>query len=1203
MIDNRIPLPKGTVLIGESGIRYTLTESSVGKGGNSLVYPAVREGSGRLFAIKECFPLSDEHEFIRRNWVVCAEEDSGTAAKYLEARKAGMALENEVGQAIANCTGRAIAPWETLHAQKLIVDGNTFDATGGAFVVMERAKETIGEGEGSRSSIRGWSFRELMEECERPRQEGYPLRSGGLPSPYVTVRIMEELLKPLRDIHRAGYIHGDVQDGNLFFMGPDLEAGDIGVGQLLDFGNARPIGRDGLTPAITDRHVFSTPGYWSPEILTGNDGTLRLSPATDVYSAGCMLLYLIKGMSFKDSWGMDFALCDSLVGPVTRRRVEQRGFKRDAACLVVKVLDKALAQDPKDRYGDAGEMLKEICALKKLVQPPRFRLPANLSRSPYFVEQSRDRELARLREELDAGKHPLWIWGIWGIGKTELAMEFARRQMERGMDAHLVSFRGTMKETILHMDFSGYQFQHDGRGDATEQEYRERLDILKEGYEGSLLIIDNFECEGTDIAQLQQEEAYRDIAGLNLHLLFTTRTRPDRVTPELQPLGEDDAIALYESIAEIGSGEREDVLALLREVRCHPLAVELSAHAVENDWGEGNVSPKILLSKFRSGRIAQLDGVSGSREEVGIYTHIRSLFTVFNLDDSYREVLCHTTLLPLDGMDAGVFLSGEAGPLKTQLKKLEGHGWIRRGRENLLWIHPLVRTVFKNELKPTDKDCDGFLSSLWERIEERHLLDMDICRQSAELFTRAAFDLENGRGDYSAHAGHCSFAIGQTAQAFLHANETIQIREALQPCDDRALASAYNDAGAIALAMFDGEEALVYFTKALTILKTYPDCAELADVYINLGTVYSELEDYESAIEYGRKALKILESTPQKNKFLLPSAHNVLALALAGAKNYGEAIWHMDAAIGLSEALMPNGHPSLAALYCNAGNVYGLAGDFSKALELLKKGVRLQEELLPWDHADIIASYMTLAEVYRLLGEEAEAGRYACKASEATQSKKRDMWRGILNNSMRILEQAEGTMSKESLAQRYRSVAEAHRQLGSYEEATEYIGKAIHELAAGTSDPMQQVLNFATASDIWNDRKDCDTALSYAEQAFQMVTEHFPEDYDNRSTYALKVGGMYRKQKKSEQALAYYQSAVSYQMKCPYPDRSMIQIAQTAVGNILTEMGRYDEGKKCLKEVFDARSSALPEFHADVREAAALLENVDRRIAEATTEK
>ena len=85
---------------------------------------------------------------------------------------------------------------------------------------------------------------------------------------------------------------------------PDPQNADIGVGQLLDFGNAFKIEPDGKTLPI--ENIFSTSGYWSPEILSSKGG-LRFTRATDIYSAGCLMLYLLKGMRYKKVYGKNLA--------------------------------------------------------------------------------------------------------------------------------------------------------------------------------------------------------------------------------------------------------------------------------------------------------------------------------------------------------------------------------------------------------------------------------------------------------------------------------------------------------------------------------------------------------------------------------------------------------------------------------------------------------------------------------------------------------------------------------------------------------------------------------------------------------------------------------------------------------------------------------------------------------------------------------
>lgn len=384
IVDNRTPLPVGTEIISASGVSYKIKDTPVSFGGSALIYRAQRKGSLRNFILKECYPRSKEFDFVRdpESWLVRPADDA--AEKFFDLVKTNMRRENQIGQLIANQTGRTVAAWENINAVTFVLDGRAFDASKSFFIVFEEVGGT---------KYSGWFLKDLLDECAKSAQNDAPLRRGGLPAPQTAAAVMEELLKALRDIHRAGYVHGDINDANFFLMGCDPSNGDIGVGQLLDFGNAFKLEADGKTLPI--ENIFSTAGYWSPEILE-SEGALRLSAATDVYSAGCLMLYLFKGMRYKKACGRTLAKNFSATTFVPLKKIIQCGYRREAAILFSKILAKALAHNPADRYKDAGEMLKDIIFLKKIIAPPKFNLSPNLSRSPYFVKGSRDKELARL---------------------------------------------------------------------------------------------------------------------------------------------------------------------------------------------------------------------------------------------------------------------------------------------------------------------------------------------------------------------------------------------------------------------------------------------------------------------------------------------------------------------------------------------------------------------------------------------------------------------------------------------------------------------------------------------------------------------------------------------------------------------------------------------------------------------------------------
>jgi serine/threonine protein kinase len=117
----------------------------------------------------------------------------------------------------------------------------------------------------------------LVMERVRGLSLAQELRDGPL-SPDRAVGLCTQLAHTLACVHADGVVHGDVKPANLL-VGP----GDVVT--LTDFGTARPTStqhRD-LAPG--------TPPYLSPEQVRG----LPLTPATDVYAAGLLLLECLTG--------------------------------------------------------------------------------------------------------------------------------------------------------------------------------------------------------------------------------------------------------------------------------------------------------------------------------------------------------------------------------------------------------------------------------------------------------------------------------------------------------------------------------------------------------------------------------------------------------------------------------------------------------------------------------------------------------------------------------------------------------------------------------------------------------------------------------------------------------------------------------------------------------------------------------------------
>ncbi|MDX8140991.1 serine/threonine-protein kinase [Lentzea sp. BCCO 10_0061] len=104
-------------------------------------------------------------------------------------------------------------------------------------------------------------------------------RHGPLPEHHLR-RLAEGLAEALTAIHRAGLVHRDLKPSNVL-LGADGP-------RVIDFGISRAMEHTALTETGM---VFGTPGFLSPEQITGQD----VASPSDVFALGAVLVYAATG--------------------------------------------------------------------------------------------------------------------------------------------------------------------------------------------------------------------------------------------------------------------------------------------------------------------------------------------------------------------------------------------------------------------------------------------------------------------------------------------------------------------------------------------------------------------------------------------------------------------------------------------------------------------------------------------------------------------------------------------------------------------------------------------------------------------------------------------------------------------------------------------------------------------------------------------
>ena len=501
----------------------------------------------------------------------------------MEQARADFQREKEISQQVGNSTGHAVRIFDLPAVEEITTGGVCYRAAAGdfdpsvpLFLVMEQ------------QNSRGLFLDEILADCRQEPTAGgrrYPLRTGGLPSAYTAFRIFKEVVKAIGAVHRAGYLHGDIQSHNLFFLDADLAHGELGHGCLLDFGTARKLESDGLTAPVGDSMVYTTSGFAAPELWDLQGGALRLSPAADLYSAGRLLHRMLTGKVYTGSEEQSF------YGTPPYHSVHKAvQCPPEALGTINQLLKRLLNFFPAKRYQSAEELLyskdfPSVEVVLNLLRPAKNQLGLDLSTLGEDEFVGRADECRQIDNLLKSRRKPVILWGFGGMGKTELAIEYGRRyrEAERGK-VFFVRFAGSFRDTLIGPvadAFSGYSKADPAtrKPKSQEQILQEVLQMLGEYGRDDLLIIDNVDQPEQDFDRLTAEESYKKLLGLPIRLVLTPRTEQEGQI-QVGPLNQEE---LRTIMRRFYAAPDEVLDALIDAVNGHILAVELMARMLRAD--------------------------------------------------------------------------------------------------------------------------------------------------------------------------------------------------------------------------------------------------------------------------------------------------------------------------------------------------------------------------------------------------------------------------------------------------------------------------------------------------------------------------------------------------------------------------------------------------------------------------------------------
>ena len=185
------------------------------------------------------------------------------------------------------------------------------------------------------------------------------------------LRIADQLLEALGDIHQQGVTHCDVKPENIILY--ENPSGRL-ILKLIDFGISRA---SFYSAQICEPNlILGTPHYLSPEVIRGE----AVGPRNDLYAVGVILYEMLTGrMPFAGETNAELLHTILLDAPrppsVFRDRIPR---------LLDNVVLRAISRNEKDRYCDANEMREALLRCQRyllqrssVTRAPQMRLSAS----------------------------------------------------------------------------------------------------------------------------------------------------------------------------------------------------------------------------------------------------------------------------------------------------------------------------------------------------------------------------------------------------------------------------------------------------------------------------------------------------------------------------------------------------------------------------------------------------------------------------------------------------------------------------------------------------------------------------------------------------------------------------------------------------------------------------------------------------------
>lgn len=665
MKDTRIALKKDTLITLSENKKIQIREE-IGRGANVIVYSAIywdNIGTAHHIRLKECYP----------NYVLLKRAETGVLEAFgVEEEKFRSAKEYFITsyKKNANIKNTLTLTNSTMNAVDIFTYYNT------SYILM-----TLDEGM-DYSKYQDHSLKELF------------LHSNSL-------------AKLIKKYHDNGYLHLDIKPENIFIL-PETEEHIL----LFDFDSVVSIEelRENGIPYLS----FSE-GFSAPEQVQGR--VEKLGTYSDIYSIGAIVFYKL----FNRTPALEDCRIASVYSFETIRYANET-YPPKLYRVLTEFFQKTLSVSCSFRW---KEMEQVIFTLEKLIElsdiegiylKNSFRYNAG-----YFI--GRNEELEQIYKILNENQI-VFLSGIGGIGKTELAKQYAHRYQTQ-YDTIVFSFFEKDIKTLVCNEIELNKIYQD-ENESDNAYFERKMALLKQTLSPKdLIIIDNFDTDYDEDLELLFSCQCQFIVTSRMD--FRDYNYSQICVEKMSDL--EDVLELFHIYNDLDYTEIETaaIEQLIHLVEYHTMTVELIAKYLRNT----KTSPIFLLEKLKEKEgIVNTEQTSIKQRKdkklrsESMQDHLSILFDVFQFDVIEKEIMSSLSLFA--GIRIKQELFEELCPLphiSEKLKVLIKKGWIMfqentMNSSNKICLHQVIQDLVYTKLNPSAETCPHITEGMYHYLSK-----------------------------------------------------------------------------------------------------------------------------------------------------------------------------------------------------------------------------------------------------------------------------------------------------------------------------------------------------------------------------------------------------------------------------------------------------------------------------------------------------